>query len=163
MKRFLVLFVVMVLGLQLHAQDIDDVAMMVGNKLVTLDEFVYAYQKNQLHAHGSLDRFLKDFKNRKIKVAYAESLGYDTLTAVRRKLENVQQNLAQGTLVGGNLRDGALHGQSLYIGHLFLAAACSLFFLPISAEDTHRFRVPGNQGRKRLHDRGEPSVSKHSE
>ena len=106
MKRFLVLFVVMVLGLQLHAQDIDDVAMMVGNKLVTLDEFVYAYQKNQLHAHGSLDRFLKDFKNRKIKVAYAESLGYDTLTAVRRKLENVQQNLAQGTPVGGNLRDG---------------------------------------------------------
>lgn len=120
MKRFLVLFVVMVLGLQLHAQDIDDVAMMVGNKLVTLDEFVYAYQKNQLHAQGSLDRFLKDFKNRKIKVAYAESLGYDTLTAVRRKLEIVQQNLAQGTPVGGNLRDGALHGQSLYIGHLFL-------------------------------------------
>ena len=50
-------------------------------------------------------------------------------------------------------------------GGLFsaLAAACSLFLLPISAEDTHRFRVSGNQGRKRLHDRGEPSVSKHSE
>jgi len=120
MKRFLTLFVATVLGMQLHAQDIDDVVMMVGGKLVTIDEFVYAYQKNQLHTQGNLDKFLKDFRNRKVKVAYAESLGYDTLLAVRKKLENVQQSLTQGKPAGGNLHDGALHGESLYIGHLFL-------------------------------------------
>ena len=120
MKQILTLLVMIILGMQLHAQDIDDVAMMVGNKLVTLDEFVYAYQKNQLHTQGSLDRFLNEFKNRKVKVAYAESLGYDTLQAVRQQLEHVVQSLTQGTPATGNLRDGALHGQSLYIGHLFL-------------------------------------------
>ncbi len=88
------------LGLLLTANSYaqqDPVLMEIDGKKVTKSEFQQIYLKNNnnpKYDQESLDTYLELFKKFKLKVAEAESLGYDTIPKLKRELEGYQAQLA---------------------------------------------------------------------
>lgn len=75
----------------------DPVLMEIDGKKVTKSEFQQIYLKNNnnpKYDQESLDTYLELFKKFKLKVAEAESLGYDTIPKLKRELEGYQAQLA---------------------------------------------------------------------
>lgn len=121
MKKIASLVLFVFLSISLYAQEADEVLMVVGKKPVTVSDFLYAYQKSNQHTHKGMSQYLEDYKNYKLKVAYAELLGYDTLAVVRQQMNYFQQCMAAGVPVQSTPLDkSGLHGLSLYVGHLIL-------------------------------------------
>lgn len=119
MKKFLTFFVLVFLGLTIQAQEVDEVLMVVGGKSFTVGDFLHAYQKNNLQSGADMEKYLEDFKTYKMRVAYAEKQGYDTLSTVRQQLAFYQKCMEAGKPVSQEHGHEGLNGQSLYIGHLF--------------------------------------------
>ena len=73
----------------------DPVLMKINGKEVKLSEFEYLYNKNlqQQVNKESLDEYVDRFVNYKLKVAEAESMGYDTLPRIQRELDGYKNDL----------------------------------------------------------------------
>ncbi len=72
----------------------------VGNKTVNTSEFLYVYNKNNskedsAFTEKSLNEYLELYKNFKLKVIEAESLGYDTAASFNKELDGYKKQLAQ--------------------------------------------------------------------
>ena len=89
------------------AADADPVIMRVNNKDIHKSEFEYIYNKNsqQQIDHKSLDEYVTLFKNYKLKVAEAESLGIDTTEAFKNELAGYRDELAKPYLVDASVDD----------------------------------------------------------
>ena len=121
MSRLVMFFMLLFLGLQLNAQETDDVLMVVGGKLVTVQEFQRAYQKNGQGTKGGMEKFLEDFENFKVKEGYAQKMGLDTLTVIRQQVDYYRKCMEAGlSEMPTDMAVSGLSGLSLYIGHLIL-------------------------------------------
>lgn len=101
MKRLLVLAIALVLTQTVVAQD-DPVIMTIDDKEITKSEFLQIYLKNNddpKYDKESLDDYMELFKKFKLKVAEAESLGYDTIPKLVRELQGYTKQLANPYLV----------------------------------------------------------------
>lgn len=110
MKNYLSLAFGLVMTLQLAAQKKDDVVLTVDGKSVTKSEFLQIYLKNNnnpKYDKTSLDDYMELFKKFKLKVAEAESLGYDTIPKLKKELDGYRKQLAQPYMVDSS-RNAAL-------------------------------------------------------
>jgi peptidyl-prolyl cis-trans isomerase SurA len=85
----------------LYAQK-DVVVMEINGKPITKNEFLQIYLKNNndpKYDKASLDEYIELFKNFKLKVAEAESLGYDSVPKLRRELDGYRKTLSTPYLV----------------------------------------------------------------
>lgn len=89
------------------ASDVDPVIMKVNNKEIHKSEFEYIYNKNsqQQIDHKSLDEYVTLFKNYKLKVAEAESMGIDTTAAFKNELAGYREELARPYLIDASVDD----------------------------------------------------------
>ena len=97
MKRSLFAFA-LVLSVLGAAKASDPVLMKINNKEITKSEFEYIYGKNNNSSaidKKSLDEYLVLFKNFKLKVLEAESLGIDTTKAFKSELDGYRKQLIQ--------------------------------------------------------------------
>jgi len=84
------------------AKNVDPVIIKVNGKDVYKSEFEYIYNKNNNNyaiERKSLEDYLELFKNYKLKVVEAESLGLDTTKAFKDELQGYRKQLAQPYLV----------------------------------------------------------------
>lgn len=89
------------------AADVDPIIMKVNNKEIHKSEFEYIYNKNsqQQIDQKSLDEYVTLFKNYKLKVAEAESLGIDTTEAFKNELAGYRDELAKPYLIDASVDD----------------------------------------------------------
>jgi peptidyl-prolyl cis-trans isomerase SurA len=93
--RFLVLFFLL-FCFNTFSQ-IDSVVLEINNKPIYKSEFLQIYLKNNNNPKfdkQSIDEYLELFKKFKLKVAEAESLGYDTLPKLKDELAGYRKTLA---------------------------------------------------------------------
>jgi peptidyl-prolyl cis-trans isomerase SurA len=101
MKRSFLIGITMLLGLQSFAQQ-DPVLLEIKGKKVTKSEFLQIYLKNNANPKydkASLDEYMELFKKFQLKVAEAESMGYDTIPKLKKELEGYQKQLALPYLI----------------------------------------------------------------
>jgi peptidyl-prolyl cis-trans isomerase SurA len=102
------LLVVGLLGsVTLFAQK-NPVVMEINGKPVTKSEFLQIYLKNNndpKYDKASLDEYMELFRKFKLKVAEAESLGYDTIPKLKTELEGYRKTLAAPYLVDHETND----------------------------------------------------------
>lgn len=80
----------------------EPVVMDINGKSVTKSEFLQIYLKNNNDPkfdEVSLNDYLELFKKFKLKVAEAESLGYDTIPKLKKELEGYRKQLANPYLI----------------------------------------------------------------
>ena len=80
----------------------DEVVMEINGNRVTKSEFLQIYLKNNDNPKfdkASLDEYMELFKKFKLKVAEAESMGYDTVPKLKRELEGYRKQLALPYLI----------------------------------------------------------------
>ena len=80
----------------------DPIVMDINGKKVTKSEFLQIYLKNNNDPKFdkvSLDDYLELFKKFKLKVAEAETLGYDTIPKLKKELEGYRKQLANPYLI----------------------------------------------------------------
>ncbi len=85
----------------------------IAGEDVTVDEFMYVYNKNNQDIEAALDKksikeYLDLYINFKLKVKEAESLGYDTVTAFRDELAGYRKQLAEPYFVDDAVIDEML-------------------------------------------------------
>lgn len=120
----------------------DPVIMKVNGKDVTKAEFEYIYRKNnqQQIDNKSLDDYLVLFKNFKLKVSEAESMGLDTTIAFKTELEGYRKQLANPYLVDRQVDDQlALEAynrlkENVEVSHI-------LFRIPENATPADTFKI----------------------
>lgn len=101
MRRLLVLALTLILGQTTFAQQ-DPVIMTIDGKEITKSEFLQIYLKNNndpKYDKASLDEYMELFKKFKLKVAEAETLGYDTIPKLVKELNGYTKQLALPYLV----------------------------------------------------------------
>lgn len=102
------LLVVGLLGsITLFAQK-NPVVMEIDGKPITKSEFLQIYLKNNndpKYDKASLDEYMELFRKFKLKVAEAESLGYDTIPKLRTELEGYRKTLSAPYLVDHETND----------------------------------------------------------
>ena len=113
MKRSISLGVLLLVCFSLtKAQDNDPVLMSLGDKKVSLSEFINVYNKNSnreiAENEKSLNEYLDLFVNFKLKVKEAESLGLDTLSSFKNELAGYRKQLAQPYLTSNEVNDNLI-------------------------------------------------------
>jgi peptidyl-prolyl cis-trans isomerase SurA len=101
MKKIISLFV-SVLFVQIVAAQKEPVVMEINGKPVTKSEFLQIYLKNNNDPKfdkQTLDDYVEMFKKFKLKVAEAETLGYDTIPKLKKELEGYKKQLATPYLI----------------------------------------------------------------
>ena len=101
MKKRLLVALSFILTLQLNAQQ-DPTVLEIDGQKVTKSEFLQIYLKNNnnpKYDQQSLDDYMELFKKFKLKVAEAESLGYDTIPKLKKELAGYRKQLSQPYLV----------------------------------------------------------------
>ena len=102
------LLVVGLLGsITLFAQK-DPVVMEIDGKAITKSEFLQIYLKNNndpKYDKASLDEYMELFRKFKLKVAEAESLGYDTIPKLKMELQGYKKTLSAPYLVDHETND----------------------------------------------------------
>ena len=101
MKKIISLFV-SVLFVQVLAAQKEPFVMEINGKSVTKSEFLQIYLKNNndpKYDKQTLDDYLEMFKKFKLKVAEAETLGYDTIPKLKKELEGYKKQLATPYLI----------------------------------------------------------------
>lgn len=96
-KKLFLVCLSAILGVPTWAQDVDPVIMTIGGKPILRSEFEYIYNKNRTATSSkplSLEDYVQLFVNFKLKVAEAESLGLDTMSAFRTEFEGYRQQVA---------------------------------------------------------------------
>lgn len=102
MRKVLVLLMIWIVAEIANAQVLpDSVVMTVAGKEVSLSEFLFIAKKNNelnLKDKESMDNYVELFKNFKLKVAEAESLGMDKTSAFTNELEEYRAQLVNDYL-----------------------------------------------------------------
>lgn len=101
MKKIISLFVC-VLFVQIVTAQTELVVMEINGKPVTKSEFLQIYLKNNndpKYDKQTLDEYVEMFKKFKLKVAEAETLGYDTIPKLKKELEGYKKQLATPYLI----------------------------------------------------------------
>lgn len=101
MKKRLLLTFGILLSIQSIAQT-DNTVMEIDGKKVSKSEFLQIYLKNNndpKYDKQSLDEYMELFKKFKLKVAEAESLGYDTIPKLKKELAGYRKQLSQPYLI----------------------------------------------------------------
>lgn len=96
MKNTFLFVLGLIISSTLKAQE-DPTLLEIDGKKVTKSEFLQIYLKNNndpKYDKESLDTYMELFKKFKLKVAEAETLGYDTIPKLTRELEGYQKQLA---------------------------------------------------------------------
>jgi peptidyl-prolyl cis-trans isomerase SurA len=110
----------------------DPVVMTIAEKGIPLSEFLFLAQKDSsvdLLNKNSLDNYVTLFKNFKLKVAEAESLGLDKLNAFEEELNNYQAQLRASYLSDKEAESKAIH-EAYDKSKEILSVSHILFFLP---------------------------------
>lgn len=100
MKKLVLVVILGCLGLLAHAQDSDDILMIVAGKMVSLTDFQNAYSQNQQNVSYSKEQvndFLKHYVDNRLLVAEAEALHLDTLREFRMRLASIISAVNGGT------------------------------------------------------------------
>ncbi|MDR1920061.1 MAG: peptidylprolyl isomerase [Tannerellaceae bacterium] len=107
----------------------DSVIMLVGSKQVSLTEFEYIARKNNevdFADKKSLNKYVEMFKNFKLKVLEAESLGMDKTASFARELEEYRLQLLAGYMSDRNGEEAAARrvydrsGEYLVLSHILI-------------------------------------------
>lgn len=85
----------------------------VGNDKVTVGEFEYVYNKNNVNNQAdyslkSLNDYLELYKNFRLKVKEAEAMKLDTITSLKNELEGYRKQLAKSYLTDREISDKLL-------------------------------------------------------
>lgn len=107
MKKKLLVLIGLVGSLNLFAQK-EPAVMTIDGKPVTKSEFLQIYLKNNTdpkYDKASLDEYMTLFTKFKLKVAEAESLGYDTLPKLKKELDGYRKTLSTPYLVDNETND----------------------------------------------------------
>lgn len=112
MKRIFLTLLVASVAMSVFAQNDNAVLMTVGNETITKDQFVKAYQKNNLLSTATekdLREYLDLFINYRLKVQDAESMQLDTAEAFVKELGSYKNQSAQPYLVDTEVSDFLLN------------------------------------------------------
>lgn len=107
MKQLVVLVLASFISTGIFAQE-DPVIMTIDGKEITKSEFLQIYLKNNpepKYDQASLDEYVELFKKFKLKVAEAETLGYDTIPKLVKELEGYRKQLALPYLVDSAMNE----------------------------------------------------------
>ncbi len=110
MKKNLLVLIGLVGSLNLFAQK-EPAVMTIDGKPVTKSEFLQIYLKNNTdpkYDKVSLDEYMTLFTKFKLKVAEAESLGYDTLPKLKKELDGYRKTLSTPYLVDNETNDALI-------------------------------------------------------
>lgn len=110
MKKNLLVLIGLVGSLNLFAQK-EPAVMSIDGKPVTKSEFLQIYLKNNTdpkYDKASLDEYMTLFTKFKLKVAEAESLGYDTLPKLKKELDGYRKTLSTPYLVDNETNDALI-------------------------------------------------------
>ena len=89
-------------SVQLASAQKDPIVMEINGSPITKSEFLQIYLKNNNDPKfdkATLDEYLEMFKKFKLKVAEAETLGYDTIPKLKKELEGYRKQLANPYLI----------------------------------------------------------------
>ena len=101
MKKTIITLVGLFYSVLIMAQQ-DPVLLEINGKKVTKSEFLQIYLKNNpdpKYDKNSLDEYMTLFKKFKLKVAAAETMGYDTVPKLKKELDGYKKQLALPYLV----------------------------------------------------------------
>jgi peptidyl-prolyl cis-trans isomerase SurA len=101
MNKLIAFAITCMIGLTGFSQN-DPVVMTIDGKPITKSEFLQIYLKNNddpKYDQQSLDEYMELFKRFKLKVAEAESSGYDTIPRLVKELAGYQKTLARPYLI----------------------------------------------------------------
>lgn len=101
MNKLIAFAITCMIGFMGYSQN-DPVIMTIDGKPITKSEFLQIYLKNNdnpKYDQASLDEYMELFKKFKLKVAEAESLGYDTIPRLVNELSGYQKQLARPYLI----------------------------------------------------------------
>ncbi len=101
MIKNLLVVVGLIGSITLFAQK-NPVVMEIDGKPITKSEFLQIYLKNNndpKYDKASLDEYMELFRKFKLKVAEAESLGYDTIPKLKSELQGYRKTLSAPYLV----------------------------------------------------------------
>lgn len=112
MKKFFGSFLSLALAGSLAAQVSNDnrILFTVGNDPVTVSEFEYVYNKNNInnqadYSQKSLSDYLALYENFRLKVKEAEAMKLDTITSLKNELEGYRKQLAKSYLTDREISD----------------------------------------------------------
>jgi len=111
MKKNLFSALLSVLAVSLFAQKADDrVLFTVGGDKVTVNDFEYVYNKNNInnqadYSEKSLRDYLNLYENFRLKVKEAEAMQLDTITSLKNELEGYRKQLAKSYLTDREISD----------------------------------------------------------
>ena len=101
MNKLIAFAITCMIGFMGYSQN-DPVVMTIDGKPITKSEFLQIYLKNNenpKYDQASLDEYMELFKKFKLKVAEAETLGYDTIPRLVKELSGYQKQLARPYLI----------------------------------------------------------------
>ncbi|MCW5908139.1 MAG: peptidylprolyl isomerase [Chitinophagales bacterium] len=114
-KKIQGLFLLFCLTVSVFAQLPNDnrVLFTVGNESVTVGEFEYVYNKNNVNNQAdyslkSLSDYLTLYQNFRLKVKEAEAMQLDTISSLRNELEGYRKQLAKTHLTDREISDKLL-------------------------------------------------------
>lgn len=129
MKK-LVVFFLLLICLTGHSENLPDtVAMSVAGKNIPLSEFIFIAEKNgevDLSDRKAVKEYVELFKNFKLKVAEAESLGLDQTPAFRKELAGYRAQLMSSYLSDKDAEEAAARqvydrgGETVELSHILL-------------------------------------------
>ena len=132
MKKFLI-STLLLAGWTGHAASLpDSVAMTVGDKKVSVAEFLFSAEKNgetNLADKKNLESFVQLFGNFKLKVVDAEAQGLDQTQAFKDELDRYKAELLSSYLSDKEAEDAVVAQEYTRMGEL-LDLSHILFFLP---------------------------------
>ncbi|MFN8286994.1 MAG: peptidylprolyl isomerase [Chitinophagales bacterium] len=112
MSRILTVFLSLFLAVSAIAQTQPDgrVLFTVGGDKVTVSEFEYVYNKNNInnqadYSEKSLRDYLNLYENFRLKVKEAEAMKIDTITSLKTELEGYRKQLAKSYLTDREISD----------------------------------------------------------
>lgn len=112
MKKIFGSFLSLALAGTLAAQISNDnrILFTVGNDPVTVSEFEYVYNKNNInnqadYSQKSLADYLSLYENFRLKVKEAEAMKLDTITSLKNELEGYRKQLAKSYLTDREISD----------------------------------------------------------
>lgn len=97
----------------LSAQEDNRTLFTLDGKPITVSEFEYVYNKNNLnnqsdYSEESLEEYLELYINFRLKVREAEAMGYDTIAAIQEELAGYRKQLANSYLTDREILDDLL-------------------------------------------------------
>ncbi len=138
MKKMLATIALTIVGVSLHAQDVDPVVMNIAGVDVTRSEFEYNYNKNNtadVLDRKAIDQYVDMFVAYRLKVQAAKDMRMDTLSSFKNEFRSIRDQQIRPLLVSPQVMESevlgyyqqmqtALGGKDLRLpAHIFLSVA----------------------------------------